>query len=349
MAYFFVLIVYLLCGRIALGQELLEKSHNDIIFEVNARNNLSGLDSFYPSIDKDKLYLIDEIPESALALLSVDLQAPLLVTNSYEYGLSFQQKNWYKMTGETIDFYQEITKDEPVLFWKYYNLGYDDEIYRRLGVYAYKKEPITQGLIILRSDFFIIPEYRKTEIIGRGKLSTDINSAKQTELYGNYKKGSINQIGWGGGLSCKTDYSLNSGIKISLTMNNLVSIAYFPSYTLENGSVDSSKNVLSPVYMAGFRKKETVWSRLPLEVVGRFYYPVSTGRYGLSIVKIEEYHDYYFEYIHSINYRDSVVLRVDPVMRSLDLGYLWHNGKIVFSLSPYCDWKITGLGISLFY
>ncbi len=76
---------------------------------------------------------------------------------------------------------------------------------------------------------------------------------------------------------------------------------------------------------------------------GELYYPVANGRLGLNIIKTGEFNDYFLEYFHYLNSRDrGLIIRTDPVMESLELGYLGHYGKLMLPFSRHTTGELPG-------
>lgn len=325
-----------------------EDSLGKYSFEIDFYNNLTSLENIF-SKDKDEISQIVNPADNLLAREVWDIQIPISGAGDEEWGILAHKAGWYWMTGDIVRFYQKAEEDCPIMYWSYYDLGFQNQRYEQFGVYYQKKIRINNNNIMLKKSLFFVPTYREMHVTGQGKLTTDINNFKKIELDANYRKMSANSTGIGISVSCKTLSTWNSGLELALSLQNLFSLVYFPDVKIENGLVDSEEDVLGPIFLEGFKKDKACWVKLPVEASAKVSYPLFDGSFIFDVTNIGLVQNFSIGYQHPVNKRSSVIIKANPESSDYTLGYSWVKGEFSFTFSDLSDCQIRGFVCSIFF
>lgn len=339
----------LLVSKITMAESITrEDSLGKYSFIVDLYNNLTSLENIF-SKNHDEISQIGNIADNLIAREVWDLQIPISIAGDGEWGILAHKAGWYWMTGDVARFFQKAEAESPIMYWSYYDLGFKNQRYEQFGLYYQKKYPINELDILIKESLFLAPTYQELHVTGQGRLTTDINDSKKIELNANYRETSARSMGIGISVSCKTLYTWNSGLELSLSLQNLFSLVYFPDVEFENGMVDSEEDAWGPVFLKGFKNSKTCWVKLPLEATAKLSYPLFDGSLILDITNIGLVQNFTVGYRHPVNNRSSLIIKTNPEASDFTLGYSWAKGELSFTFSGLSDCQIRGLACSIFF
>ena len=192
--------------------------------------------------------------EQLLSKSNLSCSLPLWRRETSSLGVFFQKATFTRITGQTLQFYQDYTDSTFLPVEKYYDLGGDFINYSLLGTYAshrWNNDPLA---LSLRGALFTCYNYQQVNAIGQGWIKRRISGSKYYEIFGDYKEERIDTDhpwGWGVSLSWATSLEKDD-LSLSLSLQNLPGWIYLPKLTQENGKVDSKKDSIGPLPIEGF-------------------------------------------------------------------------------------------------
>lgn len=316
--------------------------------EYDLQNNLMSVTDIFYSYE-NAIKQRNSFPTLITATGIFNLQLRFGGNDNIGYGFLARKVGWLSASGETAQFYRDAS-DPNFTNQKLYNLGMNYEDYSFIGLYQQKRLKTGRVECVLEEDFFICFDYHKFKATGYGLLTLGTDGKRKINIFGSYEQSGIDKdkvLGWGGSLSWQAKAKLSPKTEFYLKVRNLPGIIYFPSLTLENGNVDSSRESIGPIAIDGFIRNNSMVLIMPLEIQGSLLFQMFNGKVELQVLSISDVYNISIGYLYPLHERWEMEMALNPVNYQLSAECVFPRGKFKIIADPQNNWTIGGVIITL--